>query len=132
MELILHHGIKIMGQRRITVIVDTAFRTCCQMRRSLALKQFAKVILAKCIFALLQALVIQYKAFGHILFENTGRPDAKAGRPAGINTVSHRDNSVQIIKLCRAAHLAAALHLNYRGFLGSCRFIQFSLCIDIF
>ena len=57
MELILHHGIKIMGQRRITVIVDTAFRK-----------------------------------------------DIRA----------------------------AALHLNYRGFLGSCRFIQFSLCIDIF
>ena len=51
---------------------------------------------------------------------------------AGVDAVTNRDDGIEVIKLCRTAHLSVAFRLNYRGFLGSCCFTQFTFGMNSF
>lgn len=89
-----------------------------------ALQQLAKVILAKGRAPLLEALVIQGKALEHVLLEDAGGPDAKVGRPEGIDAIAYGNDGIEVVELCLPFYLPRAFRLNYREILGSCLFRQ--------
>ena len=134
MEFVLHHGIEFMGDRIILIIVNAAFRKnisdllpdsafACTNRTN-PLQQFSEVVLAESGFALLQTFIVQDKTFDHVLFQNTGCPNTEMCCPTGIDTVSYRNDCIQIIETHTPGNFSTAFLLNYRDFLGSCDFRQ--------
>ena len=91
-----------------------------------ALQQLAKVILAKGRASLFEALVIQGKALEHILLEDAGGPDAKVGRPAGIDAIAYGNDGIEIVEIKGSFDLSLALLLNYFHFGKSCLGVQLS------
>ena len=110
MELVLHHGIEVLGHRGVTVIVDAALGK--DVRHLLpdaaltgtdgadTLQQLSEVVLAKGILSLFQALVIQYEALGHVLLEDACGPDTEVRGPARVDTITHGDDGIEVVKLC--------------------------------
>ena len=125
-KAILHHCIELLGSWGIAVIVDTAF--CIDVRhllpnaalaganRAHTLQQFAEVIFAESSFALLQAVIIHGKAFDHVLFQHTSRPNAELRGSTAVDAVADGNNGIQIIKINEPLDSSASLFLNYFHF----------------
>ncbi len=48
-----------------------------------------------------------------------------------VHTITYTNNSIEIVKMKRAVYLSGSFLANYRDFLGSCFFFQFSTIINI-
>ena len=129
-EFILNHGVEVMGNGSVFIVVDAAL--CEDIRyllpdaafagtdRADALKQLTEVVVTKRSCSLFEAFVIQREALGHILLQDAGRPDAELCRAAGIDAVADGDNRIQIIINNGTGNVAVAFLLNYFHFGKSC------------
>ena len=125
-EFILNHGVEVMGNGSVFIIVDAAL--CEDIRyllpdaafagtdRADTLKQLTEVVVTKRSCSLLEAFVIQREALGHILLQDAGCPDAELCRAAGIDAVADGDNRIQIVELSRIIFTICG---SYRDFLGN-------------
>ena len=140
-ELILDHGIKCVGDGGVFVVVGAALREdvgdllpdppfACADGAD-ALQQLAEVIFAEGGLPLLEALVVHHKAFGDVLFQHPGGPDAKAGGLAGVDPVAHRYDGVEVVELGRAGDGAAAFGLNYFHFGNSSFSDKFAFLVNV-
>jgi len=125
-EFILNHGVEVMGNGGVFIIVDAALREDIRhllpdaafagADRADALKQLAEIVVAKRGRSLLEALVIQCEALGHVFLQDAGCPDAEVRCAAGVDAVADGDNRVQIVELSRIIFTICG---SYRDFLGN-------------
>ena len=88
-EFILHHRIKIPGDRGVFIIIKAAFgENIGDLLPDAALtgadgahtiQQFPEVVFTEHGFALFQAIIIQHKAFLDEVFQDFGGPDTEMG-----------------------------------------------------
>ena len=101
-EFILHHGVKCVGDGGVLVVVDAAFgkdvgdllpdAPFAGTDGAHPLQQFAEIVFAEGRLSLFEAVVVQDEAFGDVLLQHAGGPDAEMGGPAGVDPIPHRDD----------------------------------------
>ena len=109
-ELVLHHGIEFLGDGRVLVIVKAAFgenighllpdTPLAGPNGADTVEQFAEIVLAKNLPALLQALVIQHKAFLDEFLQGFCCPDPELCGFGGIHPIANRDDGVEVVEIC--------------------------------
>src|SRR3989344_3912944 len=72
--------------------------------------------------AVFEPFVVEDKTPDHKLAERGGRPLAKPGRLAGINSVTYRYNGIEVVEIGLTLDLTTTFGLNYSKFSNSCRF----------
>ncbi len=74
-------------------------------------EQFLEVV--EGLVRILQAFVVEDKAFDDELAEFLGGPDAEAGGDGALDAVADGDDGVEVVMLHRSGHLPASLLSNY-------------------
>jgi hypothetical protein len=59
------------------------------------------------------------------------RPDAELRAALRVDAVANRKDGIEIIEADSAAYPPVSFLLNYRGFLGSCRFLQLAFLVYV-
>lgn len=76
--------------------------------------------------AVFKTVTVNGKTFKNIIFQFIGCPGSKLGASSRVYPVADSDDGLQAIKCEVSSYLTITLLANYREFLGSCCFIQFS------
>jgi len=79
----------------------------------------------------LEAVAAQGEATGQMLAQHGSGPLAKARGLRRTDAIPHGNDGVEVVVLELAPYLPLALLTNYREILGSCRFLQFLLFVDV-
>lgn len=74
---------------------------------------------------ILHALLVYDIAPERELPDNIGTPLAELCGTDGVNSITHGDYGIEVIKQRVAPNLSRTFLLNYRDFLGSCLLVQF-------
>lgn len=124
-QLVLHRGEELFGHGRIGAVVDRQRIDVCNLLVESplagsdfadALEQFVKVVLAKDLLSLLQALVVEHEAFDNELPQRLGGPDAKLRGLIAVHSVADSDNGVEVVVLHFTRNRPGTLRANYFHF----------------
>lgn len=78
-----------------------------------------------------EPLVVHREAFEEVFLEDGGGPATELDAPRRAHAVADGEDGLKVVERDRPTDFAAALDLNYRGFLGSCRTDEFAVLVDV-
>ncbi len=123
MKLVLHHRVKIVANTGLSVVVDAALRKnvgdllidspFTRTNGANPLKQLFEVVGIEQFFTLLEALVVQRKAFYYEIPKHLCRPHTKMRSAFRIDPIPDRNDGVEVVMFHFPRNRPVALILNY-------------------